>query len=478
MNVKILLVEDDPSFLEIVAPIICEFGVDISLSVARSRDSAIAMLTENIFDLVILDLKIPIIDDALDADAEHGRYVLNKTRDVAGGTPLIILTGSPAESFIDAFLVHSEQVDVWGDQTKMATVRFLRKSQLDELPGVISPCIEAVRAVSYVEIRPNGKQVNLDWAQDRLIRIFVRRRGGVSCSVYRIGGGLSGAHVFRVAVWDESGAPLLNAVLKIGTREMVETECRNYDRHAQRLNERATPRLLEDIRFGAGPIYAVSYRLAETYTNTMFEVALENSERAAKVATSADALLAPWREGVHETRRTIRDIRRRMLNDEKTAKIAAKYGLNWIGSFESRPVQVRWCCVHGDFHGGNMLIDNNDAPIFIDYGDIGEGPASIDWVMLELSILFHPDGCARGSDWPTLENCSNWSDIDVFASDTSLTPYLRACRDAAHRAGAGPREVAACAYAYVLRQLNYEDTDKARALAIINGVKRFIEVAT
>lgn len=478
MIVKILLVEDDPSFLDIVVPIITEIGGDISLSVARSRDSAIAMMAESCFDLIILDLKIPTIDDSLDADVEHGRHVLHQTRELAGGTPLIILTGSPAESFIDSFLVHSEQVDVWGDQTKMATVRFLRKSQLDELPSVISPCVEAVRAVSYVEMRPNGKQVNLDWAQDRLIRIFVRRRGGVSCSVYKIGGGLSGAHVFRVAVWDENGAPLLNAVLKVGTREMVQTECRNYDRHAQRLNERATPRLLEDIRFGAGPIYSVSYRLAETYTKTMFEVALEDPERAADIVHSADVLLAPWREGVHETRRSIRDVRRRMLTDEKAARVASKFGLRWITAFEARPVQVRWCCVHGDFHGGNMLIDDEGAPIFIDYGDVGEGPASLDWVMLELSVLFHPDGCARAGEWPTLEDCTNWSDIETFSSTGSLAPYLRACRSAAHRAGAGPREVAACAYAYVLRQLTYEDTDKERALAIINGVKRFIESAT
>jgi hypothetical protein len=44
--------------------------------------------------------------------------------------------------------------------------------------------------------------------------------------------------------------------------------------------------------------------------------------------------------------------------------------------------------------------------VIIDYGEVGEGTASLDPVTLELSLLFHPKGPLRPSGaafgaWPT-----------------------------------------------------------------------------
>ena len=52
---------------------------------------------------------------------------------------------------------------------------------------------------------------------------------------------------------------------------------------------------------------------------------------------------------------------------------------------------------------------------------------------------------------------------------------MRASREWALKVAAGRREVAACAYTYLLRQLKYPDTDKARILALLEGVRAFMQ---
>lgn len=474
MSVRILAVEDDPSFVEVLVTLLTELGSDVSVQVAKSKESALARMQEESFDIILLDLKLPTVDGSLDMDVEHGRAVLHETRELAPGTPILVLTGSPAESFIPNFLEYSEQVDVWGDQSKIPTVRFLRKSALDELQKMLSPTVGAIRAVRDVEIRMPRPGLNLSWEEDRLIRILVRRRGGSSCTLHRISGGLSGASVYRLTIADDRGAPILHAIVKVGPPAMVASEAANYGQHAQRLSEQATPRLLEEVRYGGGRLAAISYSLAEGFTSNLFDIAAADTGRTTRAIVQAAEFLAPWRNGVGELASTIGDVRRRLLPDEKADKLAAKYDLDWITDFENRQVQLRWCPIHGDMHGANVLVDAAGVPILIDYGDMGPGPAALDWVTLELSTIFHVDGCARNSGWPDATACEHWADVDEFTRNCPASEYVKACREAAEASGVGPREIAVCAYAYVLRQLAYDDTDKDTALLLLEAARRFV----
>ena len=58
------------------------------IKVARSRNAAFDLLTSDFFDLIVLDLNIPTIDDALYANPEHGHAVFARARSVAPGTPV------------------------------------------------------------------------------------------------------------------------------------------------------------------------------------------------------------------------------------------------------------------------------------------------------------------------------------------------------------------------------------------------------
>ena len=478
MSIRVLAVEDDPSFALTLTSLVTDQGSDVSFQLARSRDSAISQLTEESFDLVVLDLKLPTADNSLDPDVEHGRYILHQARELAPGTPILVLTGSPAEGFITNFLDHSEQVDVWGSHNTISTIGFLRKSELDQLPEKLAPMFHAIRGVRDVEIRRSGDRTNLSWEEDRLIRIFTRRRNGASCEVRQISGGLSEARVFRVLVKDAGGAPDVSAILKIGPPNMVRAECESYEQYCVRLSENATPRLFEHIKFGGGRLAAVAYRLASEYDANLFDVASADPARCKVAIEDAAAMLEPWRKGIGELQGTIGDVRRRLLSDDRAAQVAERFDIGWTSDFESRNVQLRWCPIHGDFHGANVLVSAEGKPIFIDYGDIGLGPSSLDWITLELSSIFHVDGIARHSDWPTLQVCDAWATVDGFAGGSPIEQFVRSCRLAASKAGAGDKELAACVYAYTFRQLAYDDTDKEKALRIMHAARRFIDEET
>jgi hypothetical protein len=80
---RVLLIEDDEQFLEDVVPSFAEVvGTHGNLTVAKSRDSAIAALNKaasnnEFYDLFVLDLGIPPTDGEGDEDVKHGMAVFD-----------------------------------------------------------------------------------------------------------------------------------------------------------------------------------------------------------------------------------------------------------------------------------------------------------------------------------------------------------------------------------------------------------------
>lgn len=104
----------------------------------------------------------------------------------------------------------------------------------------------------------------------------------------------------------------------------------------------------------------------------------------------------------------------------------------------------------------------------IDYPDTGGAFASLDPIALELSTIFHKDAPDRAG-WPTEAQAGQWTDLDAFCMGSAYELFIRACRAWAESVAASPQEVLAVAYSYALRQLKYDDTDKALVRAIVNA---------
>jgi DNA-binding response OmpR family regulator len=84
---KILLIEDNPGDARLVGEMLSStVGSDFQVLHAKRLDEAVALLAEDVFDAVLLDLSLPdstgmqTIDDAKAFDAEHN-------------TPIIVITG-------------------------------------------------------------------------------------------------------------------------------------------------------------------------------------------------------------------------------------------------------------------------------------------------------------------------------------------------------------------------------------------------
>ena len=471
----VLVVEDDVNFVEELLEIIRALPGESDIRVARSRDQAYEGLDDRFLDLVVLDLRLPTVHGALDANPEHGHAVFNRIRSAAPGTPIFVLTGSSAQDFVPELLKHQQQIDIWCDGHETGTILFCTKYNIDSCPEILRPIARAIERLSNVELDPRG--VTLTQAEDRLIRIFARKCQGARCAVSELRGGLSGARVMRLGVTNRQGVLVHDAVAKLSTHADVRREGDRYDSHVTRLAPAATPRKLATLEYGAHKLAGIFFGLAEGSDESAFDIARTSRERAKPVVRGVKAAMARWIDGVPETRRTIGGIRQRLLCDESLDHVRKTFKLGWIRRFEDREIQARWACCHGDLHGNNIFVSPG-GPELIDYDDVGDGPASLDPVTLELSLLFHPDAPGKASAWPSADQAKAWGNLDVYLEDCPFPEFVRECRAWALSVAAGNREVAASAYSYLVRQLKYGDTDKDRVLALLEGVRSFYERST
>ncbi|MCC4289619.1 response regulator [Vreelandella aquamarina] len=472
MTMHLLIVEDDVGFVDEIKQVIEDLQVDVNCFFAKSRDEAYSAIDEKHLDYVILDLKIPTKNEALDEEPEHGLSVFTRSRSALPGVPILVLTGSSAENFIPIMLNEQQQVDIWSQGQTFGTVDFLKKIDFEKLPEKIQVVYQAIDSLSEVEV--DRGTVALSLAEQRILRIFAKKFGGVFCKIIQLGGGLSGAKVLRVKVTDTSGALIHNAVAKIGSMAEIQDEARRFDIHVSRLRPEATPRKLATIEFGGGALAGVFYGLADGYDKSVLDVLQDAPQFSDKVVEAIKNTTRQWGEGVPSTRRNISEIRRRLLSDRTYEKLKGGYDLSFLRRMENREYQVRWPCVHGDLHVYNSLISDFDSAVLIDYGDVEYGPASLDPLTLELSLIFHPETILDAS-WPTIRQARLWGDLDAYLEDCPYEVYVRSCRRWAEEVSAGKREILVVAYSYLLRQLKYEDTNKELALALLDGVMKSFE---
>lgn len=466
--VKVLLVEDEEDFSEQVQAVCFELDPLCELQWARSRDSAYQLISENFFDLTILDQKIPTVDGALDAHVDHGRAVWDELYRTARGTPVLIHTALSADDIIRTIVRRSHDQRIWGCDRKFPTVDHLGKGDFDKFPSQVENYFRSINGLKDIEhTLLDGS--NLDDQELRLVRIFVRRIGGVRCEIRKLSGGLSGSAVYHVDVFDAFGQKVQNAVLKIGSHDMVAEEQANLVL-INRLSAGASPRFLEVLNYGAKDTAAIAYQLADGYQQNAFGVLNSSPGRLEAILEGVGRQRGPWIDGCNETRMTVGDVRRAIVDDKTAKELFDEFSLSWAANFEARQLQVHWGCIHGDLHGENVLFcEESDDPVFIDYGDVKEGPLALDWMTLENSILFHPGADILGLEPEKRVDPEKWNSVNDYSSSENIVRYASLCRSNAEAEGLHKRELVAATYAYVLCQLKYKDTDKALAMSLLSS---------
>lgn len=264
------------------------------------------------------------------------------------------------------------------------------------------------------------------------------------CSLHSIGAGKSGARPLRLRMFDQSGASIRDVVAKLGGLPQMQDEDARYDANVVLLDAAATPRKMKLLEFGAGSTAGIFYQLASGHDASMFKTMADQDGLAARAVAATAEALAGWSNGKGEERRPIASIRASWVSNERAAMLHEEFGLAWAAEFERREIQARWCCVHGDLHGENILVSAEGNVLVIDYGDVGPGSAGNYPVSLELSAVLQANP-TLGPAWPTDDACRQWHDLDAYLVGCPMPEFIRACREWSNSVVVGRRELAACA---------------------------------
>lgn len=470
---KLLLVEDNPD--QIAAFQTALSGTGIELTVAPSRREAANQIGVASFDLIVLDLKIPSECGGLDAEPAHGLAVHAEIKLRSSGTPIIIFSAFGNLQLASRLTEESERHDLWGSGQEQQLTVFREKTQLSECINQVKTAKGHLDALSRIEISTGTQTFELSSTQKKVLRLFARRRGGANVVVESIGGGLSNAKTFKLQVLNENGSIGSQALAKLGEVESLRQESGRFHRFVSpSVPPGSIAHEIEFVRAGAANYGGLFYGLAHTYDRSLGDLILTDQIASAQIVRRLRQIEESWQANVPMVEMPVQDIRRNLISDEAFGPCSAKLPFDWL-RLEQKGVRVKWCSQHRDLHCLNVLVRDATEPLMIDYGEVGEGCACLDPLVLELSVIFHPACQRMRNGWPTVEQAANWFSLDAFTASCPMPDYIRACRTWAVACQTSDKGLAATLYGYAVRQLKYPNTDHDIAVALAKCAYEKIE---
>lgn len=465
---RILLVEDKVDFAETVEKSIRAIdGCEVSWK--QSKASALDALGDEQFDVVLLDRRIPSSDGVLDDDPSHGWDVFQWIRVNLPGTSVWFLTATEDMDFsADVLNDYGHSGDIHSCGRADTVYRVFWKRRMTDCIAATRAFREEISRTDALSLSQTGEPTNLRPGEERILKLFCRKHGGSSVETRTLSGGLSGARVLRVTVRNAAGQPILTSIGKIGNFKEIELERNRFGNEIARLLPGSKPQMTADIALGASSYAGVFYGVVGTEVSDLFGKLAATPEEAVEVPGLLRENQAPWYAARDCGTVRVSSIRRHFISDVELDAVQAElHGIGILG-VEKLEVEVALCVQHGDLHCANVLFDDRGQPMMIDYPETGRTYASRDPITLELCTIFHAHAIDR-MGWPTEEQGESWPDISVFAAGAPFEPYLLACREWAAANAGSEKEIWAVGYAFSLRQLKYDDTDKDLARAIIRG---------
>lgn len=468
---RVLLVEDeDPSVTNALA-MLDRAAPGSLVHIARSRDSAIKALEAECFDVVLCDIRIPPSDGSLGVAEDHGLAVHAFARTQHPGTPLIFLTAFATSKSTRASLSAGPAVEMFG-KYEFPLVQLAEKGdprESEELVREIAEGLAGLDELCSVSFPPGEEP---DEMLLRATRMYAQRLDAVSARLEFLRG-LSGASVARV--WYEERAGGRPAVLaKVLDRVNALEELERYNRFVpNRLAPGMFAPSIPPILFGLRDRAALFFTLADPASRSLFQVLADDPGSSGAVVGSLRAGLRPWEPGAEGERWSLEALRAERITEERLSDSrldACRRDIEALLSSESVSVKMPSAVVHGDLHCENVLVDSSGRPVLIDFGDVGRGPAALDPITLELSVVFHTLSPVPATDWLDPDLARAWGDLDRYAGASPFPVFIRACREWAMEA-AGLDGVHAVAYAHAMRQLKYKDVPPELAVGIAAGAQ-------
>lgn len=461
---KILLVDDEDRSRRQTCSLAQIADPDASITEAHSRDEALAALAADEFDLIICDLRIPPTRASADIREEYGQAVHATARQVCPGTPIVFLTAFSTNTNLRTQLSSGGVGRIFG-LANVPMVQLITKTEkeifLDLVRGLAVALQDLDKRITLESARP------LDEMFDRGARAYASELGYDAVEVEGLSG-LSGARVGRLLMQDGAKPPAA-VFMKVAHFDDARDE---HDRFvslvANRLQPGSFAAALPPMTSGLRKETALFSTLANSQHVSLFRLLEERPEKAAQVVESLRINLQPFETNNPSMSMSLGDLRRESISDAKLSEFVPN--ITGLSANESVNVDIRRSLAHGDLHGENVLVDELNRPILIDFGDVGTRSAALDPVTLELSVLFHVNGPATKTSWFSEVDWSTWPDVDSFAAGSPFEQFIRACRSWALDRDT-PQAVFATAYAHSFRQVKYPDVADQVAIGLAEAAR-------
>lgn len=464
---KILHLEDNVDWFNLVKPEL-EAIPNVEVLHAETNSQAKTILAENEIDFALLDLAVPLSDPSDTPDIQHGLSLAWYIRTNFPGIATFILTGQSTDEAAEKFEEENTFTTFWDGQER-SLVKLRKKRKLQQVIEDLRSFADSLHSLNRIELDFDKRDLELSKFDERIIRLFCLKHQAIAARIKPLGAGMSSAKVLYVQLINEDGIPCHYSLAKIDKHHKVDLEKENFHRHITKLAVGCFPGYLAEFFAGCGDRKGVFFQFAVHYTNDYFDMFAQGDDALLQVATATKGIFTNWTQVKQPEHMTVGDIRRFLCSDEKFATLTSDFeelGINFT-EFEAKPLRTHIAIQHADLHGMNILLSKENLPIVIDYGDVRCCPSVIDPITLELSHYFHP----KMKDVVThdLALASNWfSDKQML--EHSPTPCTAEFLRQWSRENSFLRsDYTAGVYAYAVRQLTYDDTNKDFARALVKA---------
>ncbi len=474
-RLRVLVVEDARDQAQAVENA-CRGAIDqpdMVVEVVANASSAIDLLRSQDFDLMVCDLAIPHSPHSFVPDRDEGLKVIDEARRTQPGLPIIVLSEYGTDpGILRRIIYQGGKADPYGlgVPSKTMIVPF-PKEELLACEYAIADSLQHSAGVADIPVTGPGAGA-LQAGEERAVQMITRIAHGAAAQVIHLDEGLSGAKVLRVSLTAEDGGARGNIVAKIGVHERALRERKGFETAAIQLPSGFGAPLANSVEAGAGRFAAIIYRDLEEHDRDLFQILTADPREAGAVVVSLREQFRSIHNGSATKDFTLMGLRRRIVNlsDLTPAGDLAER----VRDLDGVSIPGRECLQHGDLHGRNVLVNNEGAPMLIDYADFGYTSGVLDPVTTELSAVFHPGAADARGKWPGAQRISQYFDLEAYLDGCPFSDYTRTCRAWQHAVG-DELEIAAVVLAYALRQLRYDDTDHECAKALLEAAVDQVE---
>lgn len=398
---------------------------------------------EEAIDLFVLDRRLPMQRGQSTSD-EFGDELLERVRTDYPDAKVIVFTGYASIQHVQRSMrggghLLARQAD------PIDRVTVFEKYQSVEFKKEVQKLRAFIQRLDDIEIKCDTQTGDLTYVDKRCIRRVAHEYAAVSISVAPLGGGLTGASVWKCnlsRVEGKTAAVIVKRVKKLvplgGLPDLL-----------SRNTTTSTMATVAGMMYGH---YLNVLQAAGENPYSLMDVLKSDPENAVKLLSPICSSLSSLEE--QQKILPLSEICQPLIEWEQLSTTLLEFGI--AAPPCSMTATVRTALRHGDLHPANILVDEGSA-VLIDFDSCDFAAALLDPITLLISTLVHPDSPLVGDTWPSPEHIAVFFGTREFGKGYSEEAWFEKVVDWCSERKSSDREFWALCLAYAGRQLGYKD---------------------